>query len=180
MIETQSETSQGTPRRFLRLQDMGICALAGLPVGLVSGAIIGALLISTGAMELAAVRFQASSVSVAFAMHMFFSGLMGLIFGLVFGHTIKTLRRAVLVGVLVSVFFWVFGLLVVKPYRLGEPFGWESIVSSLHILVGHGVFGAILGSLYLQSKNWIRKQGYRLAAVALTGLWAGLVLGIAA
>ncbi len=155
-------------------------ALAGLPVGLTSGAIIGLLLISTGAMDEAAVRFQASSVSVAFVMHMFFSGLMGLIFGLLFGHAIETIRRALLVGVLVSVFFWVFGLLVVKPYRLGQPFGWESIVSSLHILFGHGVFGAILGSLYLQSKKQIQKQGYRLGTVALTGLWVGLVLGIAA
>ena len=174
----RAEVSEKSRKIYPR--DVLDCALSGLFVGLASGLLIGVLLISTGVIASAAEKFQASSVGVAFCMHMFFSGLMGLLFGLLVGQFIKSLRGALIIGVFVSVVSWVFGLLVVKPLRFGQPFGIDSIVSSLPILVGHCLFGLILGCLYWYFKGLISKDAYRAFAIASSGLWLGLILGVAA
>ena len=132
-------------------------AATGALAGICGGIVIGLFLLSTGAMAAATEKFGGASVEQGFVMHMIFSTLMGAVFGACFGRLIATYRQAISYAVLTGALFWVFGLAVVGPLRFGEPFGIESALATKHILVGHSVFGVIMGAMFVPVQRLLDK-----------------------
>lgn len=127
--------------------------LAGIGAGVLAGGLLGLFLISVGAIEEAAQRFGSSSVFLGFSMHLFFSGLMGALFGLFLGRFIKTMRSAILGGIVVAATIWIVATAIVEPLRFGTELDFQSFSTNVHILVRHVVFGGIMGMRF----GWLKK-----------------------
>ncbi len=152
--------------------------VAGLTAGLFAGAVMGAFLVASGVMARAVEKFGGPSLPVGFVMHMFFSGVMGAVFGLCLGRLIKTYRGAVLGAVMIGAFFWVFGVVVVAPLRFGTPASIDSAMSTLHILIGHSLFGTIMGVIFLSVRRVIRTKMFFRSALTIAAILAASAIFI--
>ena len=82
--------------------------------------------------------------------HLAISAFLGALFGAAIGPRSRTYRAALSYGLAYGVFWWVLGALVAMPAKLGMPvFAINS--TALQSLMGHLVFGAILGAVFVWS-----------------------------
>lgn len=130
-------------------------AVGGISAGLVNGSII----VSLGRMAEIAERFGAPSVGFAFFMHLLFSALMGTGFGPCCDKWTSDIRRSLIAGFVYGIAWWALAALVVMPLRLGEPLNALSVMSTWPLLVGHALFGLVLGLVYRFAKDrWLRVE----------------------
>ena len=118
-------------------------ALRGVLAGIAAGLFSAGIIFISGAWAVIGVKFQVVAVQ-AFAMHMLFSSLSGLLFSLLVGRFVRSWVGAIAGGVLFSSCLYLLVAFTVMPLRFGATpsLGWDF----LRVLIGHGIFGLVLGS----------------------------------
>ncbi len=109
----------------------------GVAGGVISGAMIG-------------------MVSVDFVVHMVNSAIIGAGFAIVLGRFVSGTRSGLWAGLAYGGAWWILGPLTLMPLFMGMGFGvnWNAAaaVAMLPSLVGHLMYGSILGLVY----TWLR------------------------
>ncbi|PIR46592.1 MAG: hypothetical protein COV07_03490 [Candidatus Vogelbacteria bacterium CG10_big_fil_rev_8_21_14_0_10_45_14] len=123
---------------------------SGAKGGLIAGVVFGAMMGMMGMLPMVAMLFKSESAIFGFILHLVFSAIIGVIFGLVFGHMVINKRTGVILGLLYGVIWWVLGPLVIMPVWLGMglQLSVEGVNMAIPSLWGHLVFGFILGLVY--------------------------------
>jgi hypothetical protein len=120
---------------------------AGVAGGLVGGVAFGLLMQMMGMMPMVAMLVRSESVFVGWLVHLAIASAIGASFAVLFGGWARTLAVATTIGVGYGALWWVLGALAAMPAILGmplfnvDPTAWQS-------LMGHVVYGALLGATY--------------------------------
>ncbi len=131
----------------------------GIIGGLVGGAVFGMMMAKMGVLPMIGKMVGQPSSSVGFLVHMVISGAIGGSFGLFFGRLARGIGSGAISGFLYGGIWWLLGPLTLMPLFLGMGLGvnWnvpaaEKMLSSL---MGHAIFGVVLGISYA----WFRAHG---------------------
>ncbi|MDQ3081749.1 MAG: hypothetical protein M3R07_06005 [Gemmatimonadota bacterium] len=126
----------------------------GAAGGLAGGVVFGIMMAMMGMLPMIAGMVGSSSAAVGFLIHMMISALIGAGFGIVAGGRATSPGSAAAAGGLYGAFWWVAGPLTMMPLMMGMGFGsqWnaEAIRGALPSLVGHIIYGVILGFTYFR------------------------------
>jgi hypothetical protein len=138
-------------------------ALAGLPAGVVFGAMMQLMTAptpdggSTPMMQMVAMVVGSDSLTVGWMYHLFNSAAIGAAFGLLFGTKTHAAGAAGW-GLAWGFFWWILGGQILMPVLLGmPPFATLRMppmrMVAIGSLVGHLAFGLILGVAF----TWLRR-----------------------
>ena len=126
--------------------------LNGILGGLAGGVAFGAIM---GVMKMLPMVGQIIGVpnaGVGFAVHMIISAAIGAGFALLFDRRVVGGYSGLIAGTLYGAVWWIVGPLTLMPLFLGMGFGvnWSAAAISVAFpsLVGHLIYGAILGITY--------------------------------
>lgn len=120
--------------------------MTGAVSGLMGGVVFGMMMAMLSMIGMVAALVSSKSEIVGWVLHLGISMFIGVTFAFLFQDKLKSLSSGLTAGLGYGVFWWVLGALVLMPAKLHMPLfnfntaTWES-------LMGHMVFGAILGSL---------------------------------
>lgn len=120
--------------------------------GLAGGAVFGMLMAMMGMLKMIAGMVGSSSPVVGFLIHMGISAIIGAGFGLAFDRFATSRGKATIAGLLYGFIWWLLGPLTLMPLMMGMGLGsqWNAtaVASTMPSLMGHLVYGAILGFIY--------------------------------
>jgi hypothetical protein len=143
---------------------VGRYVLAGVLAGLAGGVVFGLMMQFMTApapddgrfpmMQMVANVVRSENLAVGWIYHLFNSAVLGAIFGLLAGNRLHSYPIAVGVGAMYGLVWWVLGALILMPVFLGmAPFAplimATMVPVALGSLVGHLIYGVILGAGYL-------------------------------
>ncbi len=130
-------------------------ALCGMTAGLTAGFILGGFMLLTGVLSKAVAQFGGTSIWKGFFIHLFFSSLIGTILGLFFGQFMQSLKKALLIGILYAIAWWIFAVWIITPLRMGNSIqlSISELTNTLHIFGGHSMFGLVLGGTFFILKS---------------------------
>lgn len=144
-------------------------ALAGLAGGLVFGIMMQMMSAPTPdggrmpMMAMVAMVVRSESLAVGWLYHLFNSAVIGGLFGVLLGDRATGTGGGVAWGALWGALWWVLGGLILMPVLLGMP-----VFASLRMppmrpvavgsLVGHLIFGAIMGFAFVRLSSASRAQ----------------------
>jgi hypothetical protein len=120
---------------------------AGIVGGLAGGVVFGILMQMMGVIPMVAMLVGSESAVVGWLVHLAISAFIGASYAVLFGRWATSVGRAVIIGLVYGVFWWLFGALTIMPARLGmdlfvfNTMAWQS-------LIGHLIYGAILGAVF--------------------------------
>lgn len=121
--------------------------LGGLVGGLAGGVLFGLMMHKKGMLGMVAGLAGQDSAAVGWVVHLGISLLFGLVYGLIFGAASTSWGRAVGLGAVYGVIWWVLGALVIMPAWMGMPV-FQVAEMQLQSLAGHLVYGVVLGAVY--------------------------------
>ena len=125
---------------------LGQCIANGAFGGLVGGMIFGLMMSMLGMIGTIAMLVGSKSTFVGWLVHLAVSMLIGAAFGLIVQDKLKSVTSGISLGIAYGIFWWILGGLILMPSKLNMPLfhfntmAWQS-------LMGHMVFGAVLGAL---------------------------------
>ncbi|HUE75401.1 MAG TPA: hypothetical protein VMP10_01130 [Chloroflexota bacterium] len=124
--------------------------LAGAVAGVLAGVVFGMLMTMMGMMPMIASLVGSQSVAVGWIVHLIISAIIGGIYGLLLGSVGRRVSTGWWVGALYGVVWWVLGPLLIMPTMMGmgPQFGMAFAEGNLMSLMGHVIFGVILGVAY--------------------------------
>ncbi|MEO7158245.1 MAG: hypothetical protein ABI039_11815 [Vicinamibacterales bacterium] len=138
--------------------------LAGLMGGLVFGVMMQMMTVPSPngdrmpMMAMVAAVVRSDSLAVGWLYHLFNSAVIGALFAVVLGDRVDSFGRGAVAGALWGVVWWVLGALILMPLLLGMP-----VFAALRMepmrpiamgsLVGHLLFGVILGLAYVRLRS---------------------------
>src|ERR1043165_6494086 len=130
--------------------------LSGIMAGLMAGIVFGFILARMGVLSYAGRFFAMSEPLSAFIIHMIFSGIVGVIFAIIFFHGCTNFFNTTLWGIVYGIIWWLIGPMVLCPWMKGLPISWESgqTCHAIPMLFGHLIFGITLGVSYF----WMRHR----------------------
>ncbi len=140
----------------------------GVYSGLVGGIVFGAMMGAMGMLPMIGKMVGQPSAAAGLLVHMINSAIIGAGFAVVFGRFVSGIGGGLRKGLLYGGVWWLLGPLTLMPLFMGMGLGvnWNTTaaVAMLPSLVGHLVYGAILGASYV----WLRERsgGYATAAVS--------------
>ena len=124
----------------------------GLYGSLIGGVIFGAMMGMMGMLPMIGAMVGAPSAAVGFAVHLVISAVIGVGFVLTATAFGRSHTAGVGAGLAYGFAWWVLGPLTLMPLGMGMGFGVNWTVSAAAAaapsLVGHLVFGAVLGATY--------------------------------
>jgi hypothetical protein len=141
---------------------------AGIVAGLAGGVVFGIMMQMMNApapngmkmpmMAMVAKVVRSDSMLVGWLYHLFNSALFGAIFGMVFGSASVDYRRGLAWGAAYGVLWWILGALILMPMLLGMPAFAPLRMAPMRMvamgsLVGHIIFGLILGSVFVRLRR---------------------------
>ena len=136
----------------------------GLSGGLAGGLVFGAMMGMMGMLPMVGQLVGQPSAGVGFLVHLANSALIGAGFALVLGRLATGIRSGLRYGLLYGGAWWLLGPLTLMPLFLGMGLGvnWSltAAVTMLPSLVGHLMYGAVLGTSYA----WLRDHKVACAA----------------
>ena len=104
-----------------------------------------------GMIPMVAMLVGSDSVAVGWLIHLGISAFIGASYALLLGGRVTSLATGLGLGVGYGIVWWVLGALIAMPAKLGMPvFAINSM--SLQSLMGHMIFGAILGALVARAR----------------------------
>lgn len=130
-------TNEGSPATMM---DKGVAGVVG---GLAGGLVFGVMMHAMGMMPMIAAMLGAESVLVGWLIHLAISSFIGVSYALVFAPT-RSMGGALVTGMAWGLLWWVLGPLLIMPTALGMGVFMIN-QTTLMSLVGHLIFGAILG-----------------------------------
>ena len=126
---------------------------SGAYAGLVGGVVFGAMMAMMGMLPMIGQMVGYPSALTGFVVHLFISALIGISFAALFHSFIDSTAGGAGYGLLYGGAWWLLGPLTLMPLLMGMGLGvnWnaESAVAMLPSLVGHFIYGAILGTTYV-------------------------------
>lgn len=138
----------------------------GVIGGLAGGVPFGMMMGMMGMLPMIGGMIGRPSALAGFAVHMMMSAMIGAGFGLVAGRFASTGKRALTAGLGYGVAWWVLGPLLFMPWIMGMGFAANlnaaGIAASLLSLMGHMVFGAVLGLVF----HWLGSRTSRPVAAS--------------
>ena len=124
----------------------------GVYGGLTGGAVFGVMMAMMGMLPMIGQMVGSSSSVVGFGVHMVNSAIIGAAFALVLGGLVAGVGSGVGYGLAYGAIWWLLGPLTLMPLFMGMGFGvnWNlgAATSLMPSLMGHLIYGAILGSTY--------------------------------
>ncbi len=136
--------------------------------GVAGGLIFGAMMGMMGMLPMVGSMVGQPTAAVGFVVHMVNSVIIGAGFAVVLGRFVSGTRSGVGAGLAYGGVWWILGPLTLMPLFMGMGFGvnWNAAAAAamLPSLVGHLMFGSILGLAYTQLRY--REVGPVLATAA--------------
>ena len=124
----------------------------GVYSGLTGGVVFGVMMGMMGMLPMIGKMAGYPSAAFGFLVHMGISAVIGGTFGFVFGSWIRSFKGGLGYGLAYGGAWWLLGPLTLMPLFMGMGLGvnWSFAAASnmLPSLMGHLVFGAILGGSY--------------------------------
>ncbi len=131
----------------------------GIYAGLAGGLVFGLMMGMMGMLPMIGQMVGSPSASAGFLVHLAISATIGASFAVLLGRAAHYVTGALSAGVGYGFVWWVLGPLTLMPLFMGMGFGvnWNASAAAqmLPSLMGHLVFGAILGGTY----HWLAKRG---------------------
>lgn len=132
----------------MSLKNIGLGIYGGLAGGLVFGLLMGMM----GMLPMIGRMVGVPSATAGFAVHMVISAAIGGAFALLLGRSAREWKGALGAGVGYGVGWWLLGPLTMMPLLMGMGLGvnWSAhaVAQNVPSLLGHVVFGAVLGLTY--------------------------------
>ena len=136
-------------------RELKLGAYGGLAGGLVFGAMMGFM----GMLPMIGSMVGQETAAAGFAVHMVNSVIIGAGFAIVLGRFVSGTRVGVGVGLAYGGAWWILGPLTLMPLFMGMGLGvnWNTAAAAamLPSLVGHLMYGGVLGLVY----TWLRERG---------------------
>jgi len=119
--------------------------------GVVGGVVFGMLMAMMGMMPMIAKMVGNDSVAVGWMVHLIISAFTGAVFALAFGEKITSYGSGLGYGLLYGVIWWVLGALILMPVILGMGVQFAHMFEKMPMssLMGHAIWGLILGAVYV-------------------------------
>lgn len=138
----------------------------GVYGGLAGGAVFGAIMGMMGMLPMIGSMVGSPTVLAGAVVHLVNSAIIGAGFALLFGAFVRGISTGVVTGTAYGVGWWVLGPLTLMPLFMGMGLGvnWNAgaAASMLPSLMGHMVYGAVLGAAYAA----LRQRQVAVAAVS--------------
>jgi len=124
--------------------------ISGAIAGVLGGGVFGAMMGALGMLPMVAQLVGSDNPMVGLMVHLIFSAVIGGIFAAVFGKRCTRLAECAKLGTGYGVVWWVLGPLLIMPVALGmgPQLSVSGISASVPSLMGHIVFGVILGATF--------------------------------
>ena len=124
----------------------------GIYGGLAGGAIFGAMMGMMGMLPMIGKMAGYPSAAFGFIVHMGISAFIGATFGVLFDGSIRNVAGGLSRGLAYGGTWWLLGPLTLMPFFMGMGLGvnWNAAAAAkmLPSLLGHLIYGAILGTTY--------------------------------
>jgi uncharacterized membrane protein YagU involved in acid resistance len=124
----------------------------GVYGGLAGGLIFGIMMGMMGMLPMIAKMAGSSSPVIGLGIHLIISAIIGVIFAVLVGGRLRTLGATVAAGLVYGLAWWFLGPLTLMPLFMGMGVGvnWTAtaMTAAMPSLVGHLVYGGILGAVY--------------------------------
>lgn len=129
----------------------------GIYGGLAGGAVFGAMMGMMGMLPMIGNMVGHPSAVIGFLVHMVISAFIGAGFALLFDRRVTGISNGFRYGLLYGGVWWLLGPLTLMPLLLGMGLGvnWNltAVVNMFPSLMGHLIYGAILGASYARLQN---------------------------
>lgn len=130
----------------------------GVVSGLVGGGIFGVQMLLAEMMPMIASMIGAENIVIGFIIHLLISAFIGGTFGFIASYIPNNLLTLVGAGVGYGIVWWVLGALLIMPAVLGMNEMIFNVGPAQGSLIGHTVFGLVMGVVYyvlisLEHKN---------------------------
>ncbi|MFN8523887.1 MAG: hypothetical protein U0821_12380 [Chloroflexota bacterium] len=121
--------------------------IAGAIAGIVGGTAFGAIMGMMGMLPMVGSLIGSQSAGSGLMVHLVISAIIGAGFGLLLGDRSTTLGTGALWGTSYGIVWWILGPLLIMPLMMGmgPQFGMAFSPPMLMSLLGHIVYGALLG-----------------------------------
>jgi uncharacterized membrane protein YagU involved in acid resistance len=122
---------------------------AGIAGGLVGGLVFGIMMAIDGMLPMIAQLVGSESVAVGWVVHFAIAVFIGATFAVIAAALARTVLAATALGVVYGAIWWLLGPMLIMPAWLGMTemvFVWND--TTRNSLVGHLVFGLLLGVVY--------------------------------
>ena len=145
------------------LRDMVIGGIAGF----VGGLAFGAWMERVGVFPLIAGLVHSDSPDVGRFLHFIISVIIGATYGALFRHNIRGSGSSIAWGVAYGFIWWILGPLTIMPWWLGQGVQWslEAGRATFPSLVGHLIYGVLLGLVYSMVDRLWRLLFYRVGSL---------------
>ena len=124
----------------------------GIFGGLAGGLVFGAMMGMMGMLPMVGKLVGQPSAGIGFIVHLVNSAIIGAGFAFVLGRLVTSIGSGLRYGLLYGGAWWILGPLTLMPLFLGMGLGvnWNltAAVNMLPSMMGHLIYGAILGSSY--------------------------------
>jgi hypothetical protein len=125
---------------------MATSVVRGVLGGLAGGVVFGMLMQMMGMIPMVAMMVGSESVAVGWVIHLAISAFIGASFAVLLGSRVHNVATGLAFGVGYGIVWWVLGALIAMPARLGMPV-FELNTTAMQSLMGHIIFGAVLGGV---------------------------------
>ncbi len=122
----------------------------GVYAGLAGGVVFGVMMAMMGMLPMVGQMVGQPTAIVGFVVHLVISAIIGASFAVILGPFTNSRGSGLRNGLIYGAIWWVLGPLTLMPLGLGMGVTWNLAAASamLPSLVGHLVYGAILGFGY--------------------------------
>ncbi len=127
----------------------------GLISGIVSGAVFTIFLVKKGMLPVLGNMIHTPTVAGGLIVHTMMSLVVGVLFALVLHKVVKSMGMGILFGILTGVAMFLAGPMTMMPTMIEHlplfaKWNAEGFAAAKDVLMGHVVYGVILGAVFAQ------------------------------